>query len=76
MAVSVGFSLVHMAGSVRFCPVQIAGPAGRDCSTSDHRHPSFEKVFTLRPEVVDMRLEMQFEDVIFMDVFRLAGMCY
>lgn len=36
----------------------------------------FEKVFTLRPEVVDMRLEMQFEDVIFMDVFRLAGMCY
>lgn len=29
----------------------------------------FEKVFTLRPEVVDMRLEMQFEDVIFMDVF-------
>lgn len=29
-----------MAGSVRFCPVQIAGSAGRDCSTSDHRHPS------------------------------------
>lgn len=36
----------------------------------------FEKVFTLRSEVVDMRFEMQFEDVIFMDVFRLAGMCY
>lgn len=36
----------------------------------------FKKVFTLRSEVVDMRFEMQFEDVIFMDIFRLAGMCY
>ncbi len=36
----------------------------------------FKKVFTLRSEVVDMRFEMQFEDVIFMDIFRPAGMCY
>lgn len=30
-------------------------------------------VLALRSEVVDVRFEMQFEDVVFVDVFRLSG---
>lgn len=32
-----------------------------------------KSVFTLRPEIVDVGLEMQFEDVVLVDVFRLRG---
>lgn len=31
-------------GLVCFCPVQIAGSAGRDCGTSNHGHPSTEHI--------------------------------
>lgn len=33
----------------------------------------FEKVLTLSSEVIDVRFEVQFEDVIFMDVFSLSS---
>lgn len=35
----------------------------------------FEKVLTLSSEEIDVRFEVQFEDVIFMDVFRLSSIC-
>ncbi len=39
---SVRFTWQVLCGSVQFRPVQIAGSAGRDCSTSDHCNPSIQ----------------------------------
>lgn len=51
--------------------VQETSAAGGDCGTADDLHPPIKSVFTLRSEIVDMGLEMQFEDVVLVDVFRL-----
>lgn len=46
---------------------------GGDRGTADHLHPPLKSVFALRSEIVDVGLEMQFEDVVLVDVFRVFG---
>lgn len=62
-------------GSVRMglFPAQNAGAAGRDGGTANDLHPPLKSVFALRSEVVDVGFEMQFEDIVLVDVFRLSG---
>lgn len=54
-------------------PVQDTRAAGGDCGTANDLHPPLEGVLALGSEVVDMGFEMQFEDVVLVDVFRLGG---
>lgn len=50
-----------------------AHPARSAGCTLDHLHPSFKGVFTLGSEEVNVRLELQLEDVLLVDAVRLLG---
>lgn len=42
-------------------------------SAADDLHPPLKSVLALRSEIVDVRFEMQFEDVVFVNVFGFGG---
>lgn len=54
-------------------PVRREGTASGTGGTADHLHPPLKGVLALRPEVVDVGLEVELEDVVLMDVLRLRG---
>lgn len=58
---------------VGLLPAQDTGTAGRDRGTANNLHPPLKSIFALRPEVINMGFEMQLEDVVLVDVFRLRG---
>lgn len=58
---------------VGLLPAQDTRTAGGDRGTANNLHPPLESIFALRPKVVNMGFEMQLEDVILVDVFRLGG---
>lgn len=58
---------------MRLFAVEDASTAGGDRGAADDLHPPLKSVFALRAEVVHVGLEMQFEDVVLVDVLRLCG---
>lgn len=53
---------------MRLLVAEEARAADGVCGTSNHFHPPFKGVLVFSSEVVDMRLEMEFKDVILVNV--------
>lgn len=68
-----GDSVWKQVNSVRLglFVVQHTSATGGDCSTADDLHPPLKRIFALCSEIIDVGLEMQFEDVVLVDVFGL-----
>lgn len=58
---------------VGFFVTQDVGAGSRAGRAADHLHPPFKRVLAFGPEVVHVRLEMQLEHVVFVDVLGLGG---